>query len=113
MPTDLPKDALDRAEAAITFAQQVRKLHRRRTDKLSKQRADDITLAVERVREAMAPLRSEIGRFPYGPQTDVAERNRETIRDASNRLQAERRKLWKMNRGARQLKALDDARVTG
>ena len=46
----------------------------------------------------MKPLRSEIGRFPYGPQTDEAEANRERIRQASDALQRERRKLWKMRR---------------
>jgi hypothetical protein len=44
----------------------------------------------------MGPLRSEIGRFAYGPQTTLAERNRQAIRDASDKLQRERRKLWKM-----------------
>ena len=48
------------------------------------------------LKRAMRPLRSEIGRFPYGPQTDEAEANREEIREASTAIQRERRKLWKM-----------------
>lgn len=97
MPSVLPQQAIDDADAAVAFAAQVRKFHRRRTDKRqSSQRAADIESALSRLRDAMEPLRSEIGRFPYGAQTDVAERNRETIREASAAIQRERRKLWKM-----------------
>lgn len=98
MPSELPQDAIEAADAAVIFAQQVRRIHRRRSNKLSKQRASDIELALTRLKEAMGPLRSEIGRFPYGPQTSVAEANREAIRTASERIQVERRKLWKMRR---------------
>lgn len=80
----------------MKFAQQTRNYHRRRTPKNSPQREQDLRLAVERLREAMRPLKSEIGRFHYGPQTDAAEANREAIREASAALQRERRKLWKM-----------------
>jgi aminoglycoside phosphotransferase family enzyme len=96
MPTELPKDAIESADAAVAFAQQVRRFHRRRTARTAHQRAEDIERALERLREAMAPLRSEIGRFPYGPQTDAAEANREAIRERSAAIQRERRKLWKM-----------------
>lgn len=97
MPNVLPKDAIEAADAAVAFAQQVRKFHARRSDKKrSTQRAADIELALERLKDAMGPLRSEIGRFPYGPQTGQAERNRDRIRKASAALQTERRKLWKM-----------------
>jgi hypothetical protein len=96
MPTELPKDAIEAADAAVSFAQQVRRFHARRSDKTSAQRSADIALALERLRTAMLPLRSEIGRFPYGPQTTLAEKNRQTIRDASDSIQRERRKLWKM-----------------
>lgn len=99
MPSELPRDAIDAADAAVIFAQQVRRIHRRRSNKQSTQRASDIELALTRLKEAMEPLRSEIGRFPYGPQTDAAEANREAIRESSRRIQAERRKLWKMRRG--------------
>lgn len=96
MPAQLPNDALRAADAAVTFAQQVRKRHRRRTDKQSPQRRKEIEVAIERLKKAMLPLRSEIGRFPYGPQTTIAESNRQRIRDASDALQRERRKLHKM-----------------
>lgn len=100
MPSELPKDAIENADAAVAFAQQVRKFHRRRTARKVEQRARDIELALQRLKDAMKPLRSEIGRFPYGPQTTIAEQNRERIRDASAALQRERRKLWKMKSSA-------------
>lgn len=97
MPSVLPQAAIDDAEAAVQFAIQVRKYHRRRTDKkASKQRHADIESALARLKAAMAPLRSEIGRFTYGPQTDAAEGNREAIRQASAAIQSQRRQLWKM-----------------
>lgn len=97
MPSELPRDAIERADAAVAFAQQVRRFHRRRTNRNTTQREADICLALERLKEAMKPIRSAIGQFPYGPQTDVAEANRERIREASAALQVERRKLWKMS----------------
>jgi hypothetical protein len=96
MPNKLPQDCIERAEAAVAYAQQVRRIHRRRSKKSSTQRNEDIELALTRIKAAMAPLRSEIGRFPYGPATDTAERNRKKIREASTSLQRERRKLFKM-----------------
>lgn len=96
MPAEDLKNALEGAEAAVSFAQQVRRYHRRRTHRTAQQRTTDVELAITRLREAMAPLRSEIGRFPYGAQTDAAEREREKVRNASEAIQRERRKLWKM-----------------
>jgi hypothetical protein len=96
MPNVLPKDAIEQAEAAVAFAVQVRKYHARRTQKNSTQRGEDINRALDRLKDAMKPLRSEIGRFPYGPQNPVAEANRDKIRAASAALQTERRKLWKL-----------------
>ena len=98
MPAELPQDLIEAADAAVVYARQVRRIHRKRTDKDSKQRLTDIDLALVRLKEAMAPLRSEIGRFPYGPQTDEAEDNRQMIRVASQEIQRERRKLFKMRR---------------
>ena len=95
MPATLPKDILERADAAVVYAQQVRRWHRRRK-KPSATRNADLQRARDRITEAIAPIRSEIGRFPYGPDTDIAERNRQSIRDASQSLQVERRKLTKM-----------------
>lgn len=98
MPAVLPRQELEAAAAAVAYAQQVRAFHRRRANKRSPQREADIALALQRLREAMAPLRSEIGRFPYGPQTTEAEGNRDKIREASEAIQRERRKLWKMKK---------------
>lgn len=96
VPEELPKQAIADAEAAVAFAQGVRAVHRRRTAKASKQRQADIEIALARLKEAMQPLKSAIGKFPYGPQTDTAEDNRQAIRDASTAIQRERRKLFKM-----------------
>ncbi len=96
MPTELPKGAIEGAEAAVAFAAQVRRYHRRRTSPKSRQRKQDIATALERLKIAMAPLKSEMGKFPYGPQTALAEANRQAIRDASDAIQRERRKLWKL-----------------
>lgn len=95
MPAVLPQEAIDGADASVAFARQVRRFHAKR-GRTSPQRAEDIERALSRLREAMGPLRSEIGRFPYGPQTSVAEANRQKIREASAAIQRERRKLWKM-----------------
>lgn len=84
------------AELAVANAREVRAHHRKRTLRNDRQRRHDLTLAFRRVKAAMVPLRSEIGRFPYGPQTDTADANRQAIREASAALQRERRKLWKM-----------------
>lgn len=102
MPAQLPQEAIDTAWAAVDLAKATRKVHARRTRKGSKQREDDIRNARERLKAAMKPLRSEIARFPYGPQTDQAEENRRTIRDASLAIQAERRQLWKMTRRSKE-----------
>lgn len=94
MHDELIKDAV----AAVANAQRVRAFHRRRTQTDSQQRQDDIGIALARLKEAMTPLRSEIGRFPYGAQTDEAEVARDRIREASHNIQVERRKLWKMQK---------------
>lgn len=96
MPAELPEKIIETADAAVVFAQGVRRTHRRRTKPTERRRETDIQIAMDRLREAMIPLRSEIGRFPYGPQTATAESNREAIREASAAIQRERRKLWKM-----------------
>jgi hypothetical protein len=96
MPAKLPDKDMDYARLAVENARRVRSFHRRRTEKRSAQRRNDIMVARERLKEAMKPLKSEIGRFPYGPQTETAEANRQAIRDMSAAIQSERRKLWKM-----------------
>lgn len=98
MPTELPKADLRKATAARDHARSVRRVHRRRTERGDPQRETDLDLALERLRSAMAPLRRQIGKFPYGPESAVAEQNRAVIRTLSSELQAERRKLWKMKK---------------
>lgn len=45
----------------------------------------------------MKPLRSAIGKFATGPQTEAIEAEvRQPIREASRAIQRERQKLWKM-----------------
>ena len=94
---DTLQDQIASAWAAVAAAKRVREHHRRRTDKRSKQRAQDIEVALNRIRDAMAPLRSYLGRFPYVPQTEVTRIEYDDVSDASRALQAERRKLWKMS----------------
>lgn len=89
-------EQLDDAQAAAENAQRVRAFHRRRTDKRSSQRAQDIEIALERIKDAMKPLRSFLGAFHFGPQTEVMWEKHEMVSEASRALQAERRKLWKM-----------------
>jgi hypothetical protein len=96
MPQKRPDSELDAANAAVLNAVRVREFHARRTEKNSKHRMQDIDLALERLREAMKPLKSMIGQFPYGPTTEAAESNRDEIRAASAEIQRQRRKLWKM-----------------
>lgn len=96
MPNHIEPEVLKEADAAVKFAQTVRERHRRRTERGSASREADIENALTRLRDAMRPLRSEIGRFAYGPATERAESNRQKIRDASDAIQRERRKLFKM-----------------
>lgn len=104
MPAELPITDLKAAKAAVAHAQAVRKSHARRTDVRAKHRTQDLKLAQERIAEAMKPIRSAIGRFPMGPQTDAAEANRDIIYAVSRELQAERRKLWKMQQAGKRRK---------
>jgi hypothetical protein len=96
MTTAAVTEALQEAELAVQNAQDVRRFHRKRTEKGDVQREADLNMAIERVRAAMKPLRSEIGRFPKQPNTANVLSRQKRIRAASNALQAERRKLWKM-----------------
>ena len=90
--SDLIRDADD----AVAFAEQVRKIHARRTAPGASQREDDIRNGLARLRDAMKPLRSVLGAFPFEPQTATAEARRAGVRAASERVQSQRRKLTKM-----------------
>lgn len=96
MPAKLPAEAIKEADLAVKNALEVRRYYAKRRPKDDPQRREDLSLAMQRIRKAMKPLKSEIGKFMYGPQTAQAEKNRERIRAASRALQTERRKLWKM-----------------
>ena len=95
---------IEAAESAIRNALLVRQHHRRRTERGDQQREADIGLALERLRESMKPLRRAIGQFPYEPQTEAVLEQQEEVRDLSRCIQAQRRRLWKM-----QLRRKDDA----
>lgn len=87
---------LKEARAAIRHAQDTRQFHRRRSDRGSKQREQDIAEAIRRLKAAMVPLRSFRGSAPYKPQTRSHFELVERVEQASRSLQSERRKLWKM-----------------
>lgn len=89
-------EAVHEARLAVQNAQEVRAFHRKRTERGDKQREDDLRLALERVKRAMKPLRSEIGRFPKQGSSPIILQRQEKVRAASLALQKERRKLWKM-----------------
>jgi hypothetical protein len=90
--SDLIRDADD----AVAFAVQIREAHARRTPPGASQREDDIRNGLRRLRDAMQPLRSALGSFPFEPQTAAAEARRASVRAASDRVQSQRRKLTKM-----------------
>lgn len=98
MANDANQIALDEAAAAVRYAQMVRAKHRRRTERGTREREEDIRLALERLKAAMKPLRSEIGRFAYGPPTPGEAPYRQSVRESSDAIQRERRKLWKMRK---------------
>jgi len=84
---------------AIQWAQTVRARHAKKTPKGGQQREHDIAMALQRLKKAMKPIRSELGRsIHYSPDMPSANENRERLGDLSDSLQAERRKLWKMRR---------------
>lgn len=62
----------------------------------STQRGEDIEVALRRLRTAMAPLRSALGKFPHDPQTEAYLALHERVRQASYEVQRERIKLHKM-----------------
>lgn len=88
------RQELNHANAAIEYAQEVRAYHRRRTRRGNKQREDDISLALDRLKRAMQPIRTRIGKMPYTPAVP----ENELVRQVSKDIQIERRKLWKMRK---------------
>ena len=87
------------ADSAVQVAKDVRKYHAKRTKVGSATRNQDIMRAVGQVQAAMRPIRSALGRAPYDDITPDSEKRLEELREASRRLQVERRKLWKLRNG--------------
>lgn len=96
VPDQLLQSDLVEAEAAVRHAVNVRKHHRRRSSREDPQRAADIEMALERLRAAMVPLRSAIGRFPSEEPTEAIESRQAIVRALSANIQGQRRRLWKM-----------------
>ena len=99
--TETLNQYIEKAEAAISYAQSVRRLHRRRTPRGSQQRETDLQLAMGRLRDAMRPVRTELGRLPFLPSSESTEQRQESLQEISKALQCERRKLWKMRERAK------------
>jgi hypothetical protein len=99
MPTPSHNTMLRDADVAIENAQQVRAFHRKRTKKDSNQRQTDIRHASSRVQRAMKPIRTSLGRARHLPQSQEHLAAVDELKAASARLQAERRKLWKLRGG--------------
>jgi len=93
-------EMLEDADKAIENARAVREFHAKRNKRGSRQRETDIRLALERLRDAMKPIRRAIAKFPYDPTGLDAE----SLKTASQDIQKERRKLWKMKATKRKRK---------
>jgi hypothetical protein len=93
-------EMIEEAERAIENARAVREFHAKRNKRGTRQRETDIRLALERLRDAMKPIRRAIARLPY----DSVGMDAETLKTASQDIQRERRKLWKMKGSKRKRK---------
>jgi hypothetical protein len=89
-------DELVVAEAAVRHAQMVRRFHARKSPRGSAQRQADLQEARERLRTAMKPLRSYLGRAAYKNATNYNADLHDRVRETSAAMQKERRKLHKM-----------------
>lgn len=95
MPIQQPVEMLvQEANLSVEYAASVRTLHARRSKRGERNRETDIKVAMDKLTAAMKPIRSRLGRLPYedGDTTEIEK----TLREASQALQRERRKLWKM-----------------
>lgn len=88
-------EELTEARAAVAHAQDVREAHRKRSKRGSHSREQAILGALERLRDAMRPLRHYQGQVAY-THRKLVEEQYEALREVSAAMQAERRKLWKM-----------------
>lgn len=88
---------LEGVDGAVQNARDIRAFHRKRTKKGDQQRETDIRHALTRIKRVMAPIRTKLGRWPYVTEIEGDEVAQiDELRVASKRLQAERRKLWKL-----------------
>lgn len=91
--------ALKEAHAAIRHAVSTREYHARRYVKGSSMREQDLQTARDRLKKAMLPLRSWLGQAPYERNpTHAHEEITERVQRASREIQAQRRRLWKMQK---------------
>lgn len=88
--------ALKEARAAVRHAQDTRNLHARRSKKGTPQREEDLKQARERIRLAMVPLKTFLGRAPFVRLTQEENELWQRATAASKALQRERMKVWKM-----------------
>jgi hypothetical protein len=84
---------LDRAEEAVAEARAVRHALRWKVEKSDPGRKAQIEDELDNVAEAMAPIRSYIGRLMFEPLPDALEAR---LRDVSKQLQHQRRALKRM-----------------
>lgn len=95
MPIEPPLDELlSAADRAVAHAIGTRKAHARKSKRGGRQRETDISIALERIAAAMKPIRRKVARLSYSS----VEIDGESLRGASQSLQRERRKLWKMTK---------------
>lgn len=90
------KTAVAKAHETADLAAKRRKHLRRRTVPGEPKREETLASMIERLRLAMAPIRSAIGYIPYDKYTEGDEAK---IRAASRRLKYERKQIRKMQRG--------------
>lgn len=100
MASNSIREDIKNAVAAVAHARAVRSVHRRRSAKGSPQREGDIQLALTRLKDSMRPLRSYLGRLPYSTEGTSPDEIT-LVKDVSQAIQKERRKLWKMKKRPR------------
>lgn len=88
--------ALKEALAAVRHAEDTRNLHAKRSRKGSPQREEDLRYARERLRLAMIPIRGYLGRAPFVRLTEYEVELWDRATQASEAIQGQRRRLWKM-----------------
>jgi hypothetical protein len=90
------RKAVDHARKVTRDCEAARSHLRRRTRPGEENREARLALYITALHDAMAPIRSQIGKIPYG---SVAPRDEVILRDVSKRLKYERKQLRKMQRG--------------